>query len=287
MPASPASARTAVCQPAGFDQIAQGMGGLMSITACRDRARSASACRSRISRPDCSRRSASWLRCSNGKNRRRAAHRDLVAAGADFHARFSGRPLSHERRGGEAAGNNHRPAFRRRLQDQGRLHQYRHHRAAHMAALLRDRGRRGALEKPEYETAAARSKNRDALGAEIDGYLGNRTSAEWVERFNDAGVHAARSIPSTDVRRSPGAASRHRAERHQEGRSKIRLVGQRCGCRARRRAWWPGRRNSASIPTQCSRNSASARATSPRCTRPTRYDVASPARTNKRQRNVQ
>jgi crotonobetainyl-CoA:carnitine CoA-transferase CaiB-like acyl-CoA transferase len=44
------------------------------------------------------------------------------------------------------------------------------------------------LAKPEYQTAATRSKNRDALNAEIDGYLTGRTSAEWVERFNKAGV---------------------------------------------------------------------------------------------------
>jgi formyl-CoA transferase len=44
------------------------------------------------------------------------------------------------------------------------------------------------LKKPEYENAAARSKNRDALNAEIDTFLLGRTSADWVERFNKAGV---------------------------------------------------------------------------------------------------
>jgi formyl-CoA transferase len=44
------------------------------------------------------------------------------------------------------------------------------------------------MKKPEYENAAVRSKNRDALNAEIDTYLVGRTSAEWVERFNEAGV---------------------------------------------------------------------------------------------------
>jgi crotonobetainyl-CoA:carnitine CoA-transferase CaiB-like acyl-CoA transferase len=44
------------------------------------------------------------------------------------------------------------------------------------------------LQKPEYENAKARSKNRDALNAEIDTYLINHTSADWVERFNKAGV---------------------------------------------------------------------------------------------------
>jgi crotonobetainyl-CoA:carnitine CoA-transferase CaiB-like acyl-CoA transferase len=44
------------------------------------------------------------------------------------------------------------------------------------------------LQKPEYANGAARSKNRDTLNAEIDGYLAGRSSAEWVEAFNKAGV---------------------------------------------------------------------------------------------------
>jgi crotonobetainyl-CoA:carnitine CoA-transferase CaiB-like acyl-CoA transferase len=43
-------------------------------------------------------------------------------------------------------------------------------------------------QRPEYATAASRLKNRDALNAEIDQYTVKRTSAEWVERFNKAGV---------------------------------------------------------------------------------------------------
>ncbi len=44
------------------------------------------------------------------------------------------------------------------------------------------------LQKPEYETPAARLKNRDALNAEIEHYLSGRTSAQWIERLNTAGV---------------------------------------------------------------------------------------------------
>jgi len=44
------------------------------------------------------------------------------------------------------------------------------------------------LAKPEYADGAARSKHRDALNAEIESYLAGRTSAEWVERLNKAGV---------------------------------------------------------------------------------------------------
>jgi crotonobetainyl-CoA:carnitine CoA-transferase CaiB-like acyl-CoA transferase len=43
-------------------------------------------------------------------------------------------------------------------------------------------------ERPDYASAAARLKNRDALNAEIDKILSARTSAEWVERLNELGV---------------------------------------------------------------------------------------------------
>ncbi len=44
------------------------------------------------------------------------------------------------------------------------------------------------LQNPDYANGAARSKNRDALNAEINRYLAGRSSAEWVERLNQAGV---------------------------------------------------------------------------------------------------
>jgi formyl-CoA transferase len=44
------------------------------------------------------------------------------------------------------------------------------------------------ITRPEYATGAARSKNRDALNAEIESHTVERTSADWVERFNTIGV---------------------------------------------------------------------------------------------------
>jgi formyl-CoA transferase len=44
------------------------------------------------------------------------------------------------------------------------------------------------LSNPAYASAAARSKNRDALNVEIDGHTAKRPSAEWIERLNKAGV---------------------------------------------------------------------------------------------------
>lgn len=42
--------------------------------------------------------------------------------------------------------------------------------------------------KPEYQSAKARSQHRKALNAEINSYTEKRTSAEWIEIFNNAGV---------------------------------------------------------------------------------------------------
>jgi crotonobetainyl-CoA:carnitine CoA-transferase CaiB-like acyl-CoA transferase len=44
------------------------------------------------------------------------------------------------------------------------------------------------LQEVDYETSAGRSKHRDRLNAEIDGFLAKKTSAEWIEALNKAGV---------------------------------------------------------------------------------------------------
>src|SRR6202171_615622 len=44
------------------------------------------------------------------------------------------------------------------------------------------------LQEADYETSAGRSKHRDRLNAEIDGFLAKKTSAEWIEVLNKAGV---------------------------------------------------------------------------------------------------
>jgi crotonobetainyl-CoA:carnitine CoA-transferase CaiB-like acyl-CoA transferase len=44
------------------------------------------------------------------------------------------------------------------------------------------------LQEADYETSAGRSKHRDRLNAEIDGFLAKKTSAEWIEALNKAGV---------------------------------------------------------------------------------------------------
>jgi crotonobetainyl-CoA:carnitine CoA-transferase CaiB-like acyl-CoA transferase len=49
-------------------------------------------------------------------------------------------------------------------------------------------GADGLLQQPEYRTAQGRSDNRDVLNAEIDKTLKRKTSAEWIAILNKAGV---------------------------------------------------------------------------------------------------
>jgi len=48
------------------------------------------------------------------------------------------------------------------------------------------------LENPDYATGLLRSENRDALAVELDKVLASGTSAEWIDRLNDAGVPCGR-----------------------------------------------------------------------------------------------
>ncbi len=127
----------------GFDQIAQGMGGLMSITGLPGQG----PVRVGIPIADLTAGIVRGARHSGRAARTREiqegpAHRDVAAAGADFHARFPGRALSGRGRsrqaGRQQSSDQHSD---RRVQDQGRPHQYRHHRAADLAAILRGRRR--------------------------------------------------------------------------------------------------------------------------------------------------
>jgi formyl-CoA transferase len=54
--------------------------------------------------------------------------------------------------------------------------------------LCRALGAEALIERPEYATAATRLQNRDTLNGELESYTVTRTSAEWVDRLNEAGV---------------------------------------------------------------------------------------------------
>lgn len=56
--------------------------------------------------------------------------------------------------------------------------------------FCRAAGAERLIEHPDYKTAALRSDNRAALGEEINSLLRTADSATWIERFNGAGVPA-------------------------------------------------------------------------------------------------
>jgi formyl-CoA transferase len=86
------------------------------------------------------------------------------------------------------------------------------------------------MEKPEYKTSETRSKNRDALGAEIDNYLVGRTSAEWVERLNTAGVPCGPIYSIDRVFADPQVEHLGIAQSvTMKDKSKMRLIGQPVG----------------------------------------------------------
>src|SRR6202023_3263435 len=137
----------------GFDQIAQGMGGLMSITGLP----------------------------GQGPVRVGIPIADLAAAGADLHARLPGLTLSRERRGRQA-GRQQPPDQHpdRRIQDHGRPHQHRGRGRQDLGAHLpgaggagdrqaaRIRKRRAALEEPRRPQCRDRGDHRQALEHRMD-----------------------------------------------------------------------------------------------------------------------
>ncbi|MDQ2079256.1 CoA transferase [Xanthobacteraceae bacterium Astr-EGSB] len=86
----------------------------------------------------------------------------------------------------------------------------------------------GLVKHPDYATAALRSQNRDALNAEIDHYLAGRTSAEWVERLNAAGVPGGPIYTIDQMFTDPQVEHLAMAQPVQvkKGESPLTLVGQ-------------------------------------------------------------
>jgi len=174
----------------GFDQIAQGMGGLMSITGEPGRG----PMRVGIPVADLS----AGLFCALGilvaLIEREASGKGQEVATSLLQAQvfmldFQASRWLNAREVPPQAGNNHPTSiptgvFKTR---DGHINI-----AAAGAAiwerLCRAIGAEELMGNPDYATAAARSKNRDALNAALDTHLADRTSAEWVERLNRAGV---------------------------------------------------------------------------------------------------
>jgi crotonobetainyl-CoA:carnitine CoA-transferase CaiB-like acyl-CoA transferase len=93
--------------------------------------------------------------------------------------------------------------------------------------FCRTLGAEALIQKPEYRTAEARSKNRDALNAEIETYLQSRGSADWVEYFNKAGVPCGPIYSIDQVFADPQVKHLGIAQSvGGKGRKKLALVGQ-------------------------------------------------------------
>jgi len=83
------------------------------------------------------------------------------------------------------------------------------------------------LRKPDYRDEAARSHNRDALTADLEAHLAARSSAEWVEDLNRAGVPCGPIYAIDKVFADPQVEHLGMAQSvTRKDKSKMRLLGQ-------------------------------------------------------------
>jgi formyl-CoA transferase len=174
----------------GFDQIAQGMGGLMSITGLPGQG----PVRVGIPIADLS----AGLFCALGilvallerETSKQGQHVTTSLLQAQiFMLDFQGARWLIDREVPKQAGNNHPTSIPTgvfktadgaiNIASTGSTIWARFCAAAGASELMR---------RPEYQTAAGRSKHRDALNADIERYTVKRSSAEWIELLNKAGV---------------------------------------------------------------------------------------------------
>lgn len=176
----------------GFDQIAQGMGGLMSITGEPGRGPM------RVGLPIADLSAGVFCamgilvalleRDQSGKGQK--VDTSLLEAQV-FMLDFQGARWINEGEVPKQAGNNHptsiptgvfktKDGFINIAASGGAIWE-------RLCAAI---GAPGLSSRPEYKTAPLRSKNRDALNAELETQLVKKSSAHWVEALNDAGVPA-------------------------------------------------------------------------------------------------
>jgi crotonobetainyl-CoA:carnitine CoA-transferase CaiB-like acyl-CoA transferase len=90
--------------------------------------------------------------------------------------------------------------------------------------FARAMGREDWLEDPRFATAPARSEHRDALGAEIEAITATRPTAEWIEAMSEAGVPAGEINDVAQVFADPQV--RHLGLAQPVAGGEDRLVGQ-------------------------------------------------------------
>jgi crotonobetainyl-CoA:carnitine CoA-transferase CaiB-like acyl-CoA transferase len=94
--------------------------------------------------------------------------------------------------------------------------------------LCRAIGAEALMQRPEYATAAARRENRDALNAEIESCLAGGTTAEWVERINAAEVPCGPIYAINEIYSDPQVKHLRMVEDVEtpDARGVLHLVGQ-------------------------------------------------------------
>ena len=238
----------------GFDQIAQGMGGLMSITGLPGQG----PVRVGIPVADLTRRAVLRARHPDGAARAREVGegpvgRDLAAAGADLHARLPGGALADRRRCRSRPATIIRPRSRPACSRPPTATSTSPPPAARSgSASASALGAEAMMKKPDYASAKSRSKNREALNAEIDTYTQHKSSAEWIDIFNKAGVPCGPIYTIDQMFADPQVKHLGIAQSvKKKDKSTINVVGQPLSCRAPRARSWRRRRSSASTPTRC------------------------------------
>ena len=134
------------------------------------------------------------------------------------------------------------------------------------------------IHRPEYKNSAARLKNRDALNDEIGRHTPKRTSADWVERFNQAGVPSGPIYSVDQVYADPQVAHLGMAQPIKTtDKERPAWRASRCRCRTPSKlvASPPGLGEHTDAVL---RNSGSAPRKSPRCARPRLSDGVRGAR---------
>ncbi len=123
------------------------------------------------------------------------------------------------------------------------------------------------LEEPDYKTPPLRSKNRDKLNAAIEARIKQASSKHWVEALNKAGVPAGPIYAMDEVFADPRSSISVWSRRSTPACAAIpRWPVSPSLCRARRASCRARRRRPASIPTRCCARSATATPTSPAST---------------------
>ena len=174
----------------GFDQIAQGMGGLMSITGLPGQG----PVRVGIPIADLS----AGLFCALGilvalLEREKSKNGQYISTSLleaqIFMLDFQGSRWLINKEVPKQAGNNHPTSIPTGVFKTADGHINIASTGAKIwARFCNTAGAKDLLEHPNYQTGASRSKHRDALNADMERYTVKRSSAEWIKLLNDAGV---------------------------------------------------------------------------------------------------